>query len=374
MSAARQESELEQCVRCVMDDSDPDLDLDETGVCRYCRAFPTVWASLPHTAEAQRVAVESLVAGIRGRQRGGDYDCVLGLSGGADSSFLALKVKEWGLRPLAVHFDTGWNSELSVANISALVEHLELDLVTKVCDWDEMRDLQLAFFRAGVANCDIPQDHAFLAVLLRTAAEHGIRTILSGHNIATEFVLPAAWGYTSRDPVHLRAIHRRFGTHRLRNYPILGLFDDRIRYPWMQGIVTLKPLNLVDYDKERAKAELREIGWRDYGGKHHESRFTRFFQAYYLPKKFGFDKRKAHLSSLILSGQSTKEAALAELALPAMSLKDAERELEFLASKLGVSAGEFRALIEQPPVAHEDYPNAAWLYALPGRIRRLLRA
>lgn len=357
------------CARCVMDETDPGISFDADGVCSHCIEFETLQRPrLKLDLEGEALLAQH-VQRIKTAGLGRPYDCIIGLSGGVDSSFVALRVVELGLRPLAVHVDTGWNSELAVGNIQRIVERLRIDLHTVVIDWDEMRDLQLAFFKAGIANCDVPQDHAFVAVLYRTAAKHGVRSLISGHNLATEAVLPEAWGYTSIDRRHLFAIHKAHGSRPLRRFPTYSLFEYTFWWPYVRG---LKIFPILDYgplyDKAAAKARLAaELDWRDYGGKHHESRFTKFFQSYYLPHKFGFDKRKAHLSSLIVAGQMSRADARAELEKPPYDPATIDGDIEFVAKKLGVRPDEFRAILSAPPRTHLDYQSNAVL------IERLLR-
>jgi N-acetyl sugar amidotransferase len=297
----------------------------------------------------------------------------MGLSGGVDSSYVAYTAKRLGLRPLAVHFDSGWNSELAVNNIENIVKKLGIDLHTHVVDWEEMRDLQLAFFKASVANCDIPTDHAFPAILYREAARHGIKYILSGSNYATEFILPSAWGYQSGDLRHLRDIHNRFGRAKLREYPTIGFFQQYIWYPYVRGIKTVKPLNYLPYNKfETKKTIMRELDWRDYGGKHYESVFTRFFQGYYLPVKFGYDKRRAHLSSLINAGQLTREAAMDELAHPTYDPQLQADDKAFVAKKIGVSVAELDEIFQRPNKDYSEYASYAKLFEVGLKVKRAL--
>lgn len=347
-----------------MDTSDPDISFDRNGVCSHCARAAWVQARLAAEGPSEEVLARR-VAQIRADGAKQEYDCLIGVSGGVDSTYTAWLVKSLGLRPLAVHFDGGWNSELAVSNIEQLLKRLDIDLQTYVVDWEEMRDLQVAFFRASVANADIPQDHAFLAVLWRTAAQRGIRWIISGHNFATESILPSAWGYNARDLRHLRAIHRRFGSGRLRSYPMLSAFYDVAYCRAIQGIRTFPILDYVRYIKRDAMAFIeRELGWRNYGGKHHESIFTRFFQAYYLPRKFGFDKRRAHLSSLIVSGQATREEALRELEQEAYAPDKLREDLSFVLKKLRLTRAEWDAVMAAPVRTYRDFPSNAWLFDL----------
>lgn len=361
------------CNRCVMDTSDPEISFDSNGVCSHCQRYDRMVRDIVASADRgeRQVELEAIVSQIKERGRSKEYDCIMGLSGGVDSSYVAYTARRLGLRPLAVHFDSGWNSELAVNNIENIVKKLGIDLHTHVVDWEEMRDLQLAFFKASVANCDIPTDHAFPAILYREAAKHGIKYILSGSNYATEFILPSAWGYQSSDLLHLRDIHRHFGRHKLRAYPTIGFFAQYIWYPYVRGIKTVKPLNYLPYNKfEAKKVIMEELGWRDYGGKHYESVFTRFFQGYYLPKKFGYDKRRAHLSSLINAGQLTREQAMEELSGPTYDPKLQEEDKAFVAKKLGVSVSELDEIFRLPNKEYSEYASYARLFDIGLKIKR----
>lgn len=351
-----------------MDTSDPEIVFDDAGVCNHCHDFENHQKPQLIGGAAGAAALDAIVTQIKDQGKNQDYDCIIGISGGVDSSYVAHRVLQLGLRPLAVHVDTGWNSELAVSNIEKIVSALGIDLHTTVIDWDEMRDLQLAFLRSGVANCDVPQDHTFVAVLFKLAAKKNIRWIISGHNLQTESILPEAWGYTSIDRKHLRSIHKRFGSRKLRTFPTYSLFDYTFYWPFIKKNKILKMLNFEDYNKQEAKQFLIDkFGWRDYGGKHYESRFTKFFQSYYLLKKFGFDKRRAHLASLVVSGQLSRDAALAELQLPPYNEAEASEDCGFIAKKLGIQKSELESIIAAPPMTYLDYPSNADLIA------RLLR-
>lgn len=355
----------QMCVRTVMDTTDTEIWFDEAGVSSHALHYDRTMKRYVDAAMRGERAPElaALVEKIKRAGKGKPYDCVIGISGGVDSSYLMLQAVKLGLRPLAVHFDSGWNSELAVSNIENIVNRLKLDLATDVVDWREMKDLQLSFFKASVSNCDIPTDHAFPAVAFREAARYGIRYILSGHNFATESILPKSWGYNATDAHHLKAIQRRFGTVKLKTYPIMGIFKRYLWYGYIRPITTVHLLNYMPYVKTDAKRAItEELGWRDYGGKHYESVFTRYFQGSYLPKKFGFDKRKAHLSSLIVSGQLTREEALASLEQPDYPADLEKQDHEFIAKKLGLTVPEFDAIIARPPVDHLEYPNNKWAF------------
>lgn len=361
------------CTFCVMDDSNPAIEFDAAGQCNCCR---DALARMPHewwpNAEGD-ARMSRLVAMLKKQGRGQKYDVMVGLSGGIDSAYLAhLASRKLGLRLLAVHVDGGWNSEPAVRNIESIVRKLDIDLHTYVVEWQEMRELQVAFLKASVLNQDIPQDHAFFSTLYRTAAQFGIKHFLSGVNFASENIVPPQWGYPAMDGKHARAIHQRFGSVPLDTYPFMGL----VEFLWMtrvrKQLTVHRPLDYMSYDKEQAKLELtREYGWRDYGGKHCESRFTKFYQEIYLPRKFGFDKRRLHLSSLIVSRQLTRERALAELAEPIAPPDQMRRDIKFVAKKLGLAPSELEALIGCKPVDHGAYPgHLVWH----GRLLRLRNA
>jgi N-acetyl sugar amidotransferase len=345
---------LQTCTKTVMDTTDPDIRFDAEGVCNYWHEFRKFAAGLPAQAERRR-RLDALLAKIKAAGRSKEHDCVIGLSGGVDSSYLASLAKSWGLRPLAVHFDNGWNSELAVSNIEQLVSRLGWDLDTFVMDWDEFRDVQRAYFKASVIDLEVPTDHMIIGALYRTASQRGIRYILSGTNYATEWLLPQSWYYRKGDLANLLNIHRRFGERRLKRLPMLGLWQD-MYYRYLHGIESVQLLDYVDYHKSEAKRHLMEdLGWRDYGGKHYESVFTRFYQGYILPRKFGVDKRKAHLSTLILSGQMTREEAQRELQQPTYDEDLQQQDKEYVAKKLGFSSDEFEAILSLPNQRHEEY-------------------
>ncbi len=356
-----QDRPYQMCVRTIMDTTDPRITFDSDGVSNHVHDYeryyaPTVERALSGEAQAD---LEAMVAEIKKAGAGKPYDCIVGVSGGVDSTYVLLKAVDLGLRPLAVHFDSGWNSELAVSNIQNLITTLDVDLYTHVVDWREMRDLQLSFFKASIANCDVPTDHAFGWVAYTQAAKYGIKYILSGSNYASESILPQAWGYNSDDDRHLKGIHKRFGKVKLKTYPVMSLFKRHIYYPLIRGIQTVRPLNLMPYVYKDAKQEIIDrVGWRDYGGKHYESVFTRYFQGYYLPHKFGYDKRLAHYSSLILSGQITRDEALSMLETTNYPEALRRQDHEFIAKKLGVSVDELEEIFAQPNVDYTAYPHS----------------
>ena len=365
----------QRCTRCIMDTSDPQITFDDEGVCSHCRHFDSAYSERVLAATDGRRVEEfrAIAKTIKSAGAGKDYDCVVGMSGGVDSTYVLLKAKEFGLRPLAVHFDSGWNSEIAVANIERATKALDVDLKTDVVNWPEMRDLQLSFFKAGATNCDIPTDHAFPAVALREAAAYGVKYVLSGGNLATESILPKAWGHNASDLRYLRAVHRAHGSVRLKTYPQLGIVRKQLWYQTIRGIKTVRILDYLPYDKEVAKHEISaQLGWRDYGGKHYESVFTRFFQGYYLPKRFGYDKRLAHLSSLIVAGQMTRADALRVVeSEPTYDPELQATDLRFVAKKIGLTEQELTALIEQPLESSRRYAtnDTAYRVAISARDR-----
>jgi len=362
----------QMCSRCVMDSSDPKIVFDSDGVCNHCHQFDEVTRKnwFPDGEGARRLEV--ILDRIRSEGRKNEYDCIIGLSGGVDSSYLALKVKQWGLRPLVVHVDAGWNSELAVANIEKIVKYCGYDLHTQVMNWEEMRDLQLAYLRSGVANQDVPQDHAFFASMYHFAMRNNIKYIFSGGNIATESVFPRAWHGSAMDAINLRAIHKKFGKQPLTTYKTISFFQYYIYYPMIKGMRTILPLNYLPYDKESAIAELQEtVGWRTYGRKHGESLFTKLFQNYVLPRKFGYDKRRPHFSSLIMSGQMSRETALEKLNEPLYDPAELEIDLDFLCKKLRISRSEFEELMQGQPHHYSDFPNWEGRYKVLKAIQNL---
>jgi len=349
------------CTRTVMDTTDREITFDEEGVSNHWHEYQATTRTQLLPPDQAKVELERIVGKMRLWGRKSRYDCVLGLSGGVDSSYLAHLAVELGLRPLLVHFDNGWNTELAVSNIERLVKGLNLDLYTFVMDWPEFRDLQRSYFKASVLDLDVPADHMIFGALYKIARAHGLKVILSGGNVVTEAILPRTWYYPKFDIANLRDIQRQFGTVPLRKLPAMGL-TQMIYYGAVRGIIQVKLLDLVTYDKEAAKALLTEkYGWRDYGGKHYESIFTRFYQGYILPRKFNIDKRKAHLSNLICSGQKSRSEALEELLQPTYDLHLQAEDKVYVAKKLGFSDDEFEALLSLPNREHREFAtDARW--------------
>jgi len=348
-----------------MDTSDPEIVFNDEGVCNHCVDFDNLASQQWFPGEEGGRRWARMVDEIKLLGVGRDYDCILGLSGGVDSSYVAVKVKDWGLRPLVVHVDAGWNSELAVANIERIVKCCGYDLHTHVVDWEEMRDLHLAYLRSGIANQDVPQDHIFFASLYHFATKNDIRYILSGGNLATEGIFPGAWHGSAMDAINLRAIHRRFGERPLKRYKTISFFDYYLWYPFVKKMRTVRPLNYMPYVKAEALAELeRTVGYKPYPRKHGESLFTKLFQNYYLPTKFGYDKRRPHLASLIVSGQMSREEALERLAEPLYDPQELEIDISYFCKKLRISRVQFDELMSAPSHHYTDFPTWEGRYNL----------
>jgi len=349
---------LRVCTKTVMDNTDPNITFDEEGVSNWWHDYHKVLETRPN--EEQRTAqLGRLLAEIKDAGRGLASDCLLGLSGGVDSSYMAYLAKQWGLRPLVVHFDYGWDDELAVGNIENIVKKLHLPLYTFVMNWPEFRDLQRAYFKASVLDLDVPADHMIFGALHKTAYEYKIPYVLSGNNLATEWLLPRAWYYSKFDLVNLTAIHRSFGEIPMKHLPKLGVWQ-RLYYQRVKLIQDLKVLELVPYKKMEAKRFLiDEFSWRDYGGKHYESVFTRFYQGYILPTKYGIDKRKAHLSNLICNGEITRSEAFEELSKPTDDPGRQRADKRYVAKKLGWSEAELDDVLALPTRAHEEFGTDA---------------
>lgn len=361
------------CANCIMDTSDSKIVFDERGWCEYCTNFYSNVVPAWHPNEHGRRQLMRVVEKIKRAGKGRDHDCLIGISGGVDSSYVTYVAREmFGLRPLLFHVDAGWNSQQAVNNIEKLVDALDLDLYTEVVNWREMQDLQLAFFKAQVPHIDTPQDHAFFAGLYNFAAKHGFKYILTGANYSTECVRePLEWHYHASDLRQLRDIHKAFGVTELKTFPQSDIFKYKLYYRYIKGVKVVKPLNSIEYNKEQAIEMLVErFGWQRYAHKHYESRFTRFYEGYWLPTKFGFDKRRAHFSSLILTGQMSREEALARIARPAYDSETIAADFEYIATKLGVSVSELKALHAGPNKSYRDYRNSMGLIDIGTKVLR----
>lgn len=347
------------CTRCILDTTDPDIVFDEQGVCNHCRSVEKSMAMYPYNLgkEEKQKELEKKIAEIKDKGQHRQYDCVIGVSGGVDSTYVAYLTKKLGLRPLAVHLDNGWNSELAVHNIEKICKKIGIDLYTYVLDWEEFRDLQLAFLKASTPDSEIPTDHAIHGVLYKIAAQKNIKYMIIGCNFATESILPPAWSHGHYDWKYIHAIHKKFGTTPLKTFPNLRLLN-WFFYKMIKRIQYFTILDYIDYIKEDAIHVLeQELEWQNYGGKHHESVYTKFFQAYILPTKFGFDKRRIHLSSLICAGQMTREEALEKIKEDLYLPLELEEEKRYVIKKLGITEEEFERIMELPPKTFWDYPS-----------------
>ena len=345
------------CTRCIMDSSDPDIEFDEQGVCIRCREAEARRAASVISAPDKKEQLERLVDQIKADGKKLDYDCVIGVSGGVDSTYVAYLVKNLGLRPLAVHLDNGWNSALAVTNIDNCLKTLQIDLYTHVLDWDEFRDLQLSFLKASTPDSEIPTDHAIFSLLIRKAAEFNVRYILNGVNHATESIVVPAWSRGHTDWKYIKSVHQQFGTMPLNNFPHCTLLD----YAYFRDVKRQRQISIldyIDYDKNAALETIaRDLKFARYAGKHHKLIYTRFFQTYILVTKFGYDKRRWHLSDLILSGQITREQALADMEQEIAPPDQLRQDKIFVAKKLGLSESEFDAIMALPPKSIDDYPS-----------------
>ncbi|MGI2027323.1 N-acetyl sugar amidotransferase [Endozoicomonas acroporae] len=351
-------SKYQICSRCVMDTTDPEINFNEKGVCNHCLQFEITAKNSWFPGPEGKQYLTSLISKIKSDGQNQEYDCILGLSGGVDSAYLALKLKDWGLKPLVVHVDAGWNSELAVANIETLVKYCNYDLHTHVVDWEDMRDLHLSYLQAGVANQDVPQDHIFFASLYHFATQNNIRYVISGGNLATEGIFPSAWHGSAMDAINLKAIHQRFGKRKLSNYKTISFFECYIWFPLIKRMRTVRPLNYMHYHKAEALQELQDtVGYKPYARKHGESLFTKLFQNYYLPEKFGYDKRRPHLSSLIVSGQMTRKEALEKMDEPLYDKDELEIDIAYFCKKLRISREQFDQYIKNPNHHYDEYPN-----------------
>lgn len=366
--------EYQRCTRCVMDTTDSKITFDENGVCDHCRNFDKNIAPFWKPSENRFDGLEELTKKIRKAGRNSEYDCILGLSGGADSSYLAYIAKEvMHLRPLAYVVDTGWNLNVAVENIEKIVKGLNLDMYTDVINWKEMADLQLSFFKSGISSQDFPQDHAIFASLYNYAAKHNIKYVLTGSNSATEFIRPPVEWIYMNDLTMAKDIHSKFGQRELKTYPMCGMLTYKVFYRYFKGMHRAYPLDYVVYKKSEAEDLLHEkYGWTKYENKHYENVFTRFFEGYYLPHKFGFDTRKNVLSNQILAGTMTRDEALKILEQPPYDTDLMIQDKEYIAKKLGVSVKEFDEIIEGPNKTPADYKNQIWMIKLGVFVSKLL--
>jgi N-acetyl sugar amidotransferase len=358
-----------------MDSSDTGLKIDTNGICDHCQDFLKLVRPTWNTDITGRQELRLIIEKIKKAGKGKDFDCILGISGGVDSSYmLHIAVKEFGLRPLVFHVDGGWNSELAVHNINVMIDKLKLDLYTEVINWEEMRDFQLAFFKSGVPHIDIPQDHAFIATLYNFADKYNIKYILNGGNLSTECVqYPMKYYYYGTDMIQIKDIIIKFCTNKMKTYPFSSIYRHRIYLKYIRGVNIIKPLNYIPYFKNEAINLLqKEYGWKPYPQKHFESRFTKFFEGYWLPERFGFDPRRVQLSSLILTGQMTRDEAIKILDKPAYNPETIKDEFNYIATKLGISYDELNYYFTMPVKYYWDYKNQQNLFRMGAKVLRYI--
>lgn len=347
----------QRCTVTVMDTEGTDISFDEQGICNNVHEFKRDLQLYPQCDKDRNIQLTEIVDEIKKSGRGKQYDCIVGVSGGVDSTYVAYQAVKLGLRPLAVHVDNGWNSELAVNNIENMINTLGIDLYTHVIDWPEFKDLQLSFLKASVSDAEIPSDHANRSVLMQVAIKEKIKYSLTGRNLSGEGILGDNWTYTTLDWKYVKAVQKQFGKRKLKKYPHSSVFKI-LKSTVLNRVRDILILNYLPYKKESALSEIKkDLGYREYEQKHYESIYTRFFQSYILPKKFNIDKRKAHFSVLILNGQMTREDALEQLKTPPISEQKLQIDKEFVLKKLGLTECEFEQIMNKPIKKYTDYPN-----------------
>ena len=358
-----------------MDTTDSNIIFDEHGICDHCNTFKREIKPFWQTNENGKLQLEEIVLKIKKESKGKDFDCLMGMSGGIDSSFLLYKmVTEFGLRPLVFHVDAGWNSQIAVNNIERLVDGLGLDLYTEVINWEEMKDLQLSFIKSGVPHIDVPQDHAFFATMYKFASKYKIKTILTGGNYSTECIRnPLEWMYYQSDSIQLRDIHKIYGTGKLKDYPVTNILWHKIWLPYIKGIKLIRPLDFIPYNKDEAMQILVDkFGYQKYPQKHFESRFTRFYEGYWLPQRFGYDTRKVQYSSLILTNQMTREEALENLKIQPYTQDQVNEDFEYVSNKLGITKEELWGYFNAPKKTYRDYKSQQLIYNIGAKYLKLI--
>lgn len=365
-----------RCSHCIMDTSDPNIVIDGSGRCDYCNNYESTIKPNWDTGARGHHELLKQAETIKAKGKGREFDCIIGLSGGLDSSYVAYVAKEkMGLRPLLFHVDAGWNTDQAVGNIEKLVDGLGLELYTEVINWEEMKDLQVAFLRAGIPDQDLPQDASFFSSLYKFARQHNIKHVITGSNFSTECCRePEEWGgYLGIDKLLFGDIHRQFGQRPLETFPLTDILVYKLYYQKILGMKVHHPLNMVPFVKKDAEDELeRRFGWQRFQHKHHESRFTRFYEDYWLPRRFGFHKRRAHFSSLIQTGQMSREAALERIAKPELDEHTLRQEFEYVAHKLDLTVDELQQIFDSPKKTYRDYRNKRWVIGLGANVMRWL--
>ena len=364
------------CTKTIMDTSDPNIVFDENGISDYYHNFHETMLPNWHTDERGEQELMRIAEKIKKDGKGRDFDCIIGMRGGLDSSYAVYIAKEkMGLRPLVFHVDAGWNTQQAVGNIEKIIDGLGLDLYTEVVNWEEVKDLQVSFLKAQIPDQDLVQDYAFFSALYKFARKHKIKYVLTGSNMSTECCRePEEWGgYAGIDKTLVKDIHSKFGKRPLKTFPLVDIFTYKIYYKYVVGMQVFKPLDLVPYIKKDVEDLLeKRFGWQKFQHKHHESRFTRFYEDYWLPKKFGFEKRRAHFSSLILTGQMTRDEALERISKPELDEQFLIQEFEYVANKLGLTVAELRQIFEGENKTWKDYKNKRYLIQFGAKVMRFL--
>lgn len=350
------------CTRCVMDSDCPRIQFDGNGVCNYCKRHEEEMTKRAASGDYTPDKLDALVETIKEEGQGKDFDCVLGVSGGFDSSYVALWAKEHGLRVLCTHLDNGWDTVTANRNIENLVNKLGFALHTEVLDWEEFKDIQLSFMKASVVDIELPTDIAIFACFFETAYKIGTRFILNGSNPLTEsgHFMPVGWNHYKFDYLNIVGIHHRYGTRRMLSFPLLDQHRYQL-YRFRNNITVVDPLlYMPNFDMKNGKQRLKkELGWEDYGQKHSESLFTKFYQRYILPEKFGVDKRKSHYSTMVMTNTMSRDEALTRLAKPAYNPEELERDKAYVMKKLGLTESEFSEIMSRPIRQHTEFPSEA---------------
>ena len=356
------------CTKTIMDTTDPNIVFNEKGESDYYSNYKENIEPNWHTDRRGYDELMKIADKIKKTSKNKDFDCIIGLSGGLDSSYAAYIAKEvMGIRPLIFHVDAGWNTDKAVGNIEKLINGLDLDLYTEVINWEEMKDLQTSFLKSQIADQDLPQDYAFFSGLYKFARKNKINYVLTGGNFSTECCRePEEWGgFPGIDTTLVRDIHNKFGKKTLKTFPLVDILSYKIIYKYVYGMEVFKPLNLIPYIKKDAEKLLMDkFGWESFRHKHHESRFTRFYEDYWLPRKFGYQKRKAHFSSLILTGQMTREEAMERVSKPELSEEFLQKEFEYVAHKLEMTTDELQQIFEGENKTYKNYKNKMGLIKL----------
>lgn len=360
------------CKRCVMDTTDPTIEFDENGYCNHCTS---AIENRPNTLDDNNKSFKEIIDLLKKEGKGKKYDCILGISGGIDSSYLAYLLAQEGLRILGIHIDAGWDTDVSIENLKRLCDKCKIDMKIIKINEKEMMDLQRAYFLAEVMNQDVPQDHAFFAKLYHYMMKEKQKYFISGHNWATESITPIGWGFDAYDAANIKDIHKKYGKIKLKEYPFVSFFENRIKMPYICKIKKLRPLNCIDYNPEKALEVLKkEVGFKYYGSKHNESVFTRLLQTYIQPQKYGFEKRRAHLSSMIVSDLITREEALKRLEEPGETKEQIEKDIEYVIKKMDITREEFDRIINSKNVqSHLMFKNNKRKEEMFNKIRKILK-